>query len=367
MPSETLQIIKDLGLLDDRRRAKRFGQHFLTDPRILSSIVDAAEPISGSIVVEIGPGPGGLTREILKRGPERVVVIEKDERFVGMLESLGVTVFNEDATNFDFAKVRGPAGEGSRLAPFEACAREVSLHLRYVEREDDLAAPLCTQTTSTHVAETKGDGSKIWDAITAAVRAGICPPLDFESREIPDIPALINKIFQPTPSFLKNDFPKTPIDNGSSKCGDWQNKSGWPLQNLSYPPGARGNDRPIKVISNLPYNVGTAIFLNILRHLSGVCSMTLMFQKEVAERLLAKPGSRDYGRLAALSQYFTTGKRTMRLAPGAFYPPPKVFSDVVHFIPNVGADVTLFDDLSAFCSEIFQYKRKKLKNRLKHL
>jgi 16S rRNA (adenine1518-N6/adenine1519-N6)-dimethyltransferase len=114
----------------------------------------------------------------------------------------------------------------------------------------------------------------------------------------------------------------------------------------------------------LPYNVGSVIYANALKYVDIIEDMTLMFQKEVAERLLAKPNSRDYGRLSVITQYFTDACRVMRLAPGSFCPPPKVYSDVLHFKSRADADPCLFSDLSTFCLELFQHKRKKLKNRL---
>ncbi|MDR1597339.1 MAG: 16S rRNA (adenine(1518)-N(6)/adenine(1519)-N(6))-dimethyltransferase [Holosporales bacterium] len=317
-------------MLNNRQRAKRFGQHFLTDPRILARIVDAAEPLQGAVVVEIGPGPGGLTREILKRNPTQVVVIEKDPLMIDALKPLGVTIFNQDAVTFDFgiikeiANVHRPLptqGIVDGIATFDKC-RHIA------ESEPFLSEPIAGEP---FLSEPIATDYNIWKALERAVQGGVISPMDLDSRNVPDIPALVRKI-----------FPKTemrPTPAAESAC-------------------------PIKVISNLPYNVGTAIFTNLLKHLHGVSSMTLMFQKEVAERLLAKPGSRDYGRLAVLCQYFTTGKRVMRLAPGAFVPPPKVFSDVVHLVVDAEANVDMFDSLSDFCSEIFQYKRKKLKNRI---
>lgn len=202
------QTIRDHRLLRDRPYSKSLGQHFLTDPRILARIVDVAGPLSGRTIVEIGPGPGGLTREILRREPARLVALEKDP---GCVEALG-----------------------------ELAAQNPTLKL--VEA----------------------------DATT------------FDYASLP-------------------------------------------------------HDGSIKIIANLPYNVGTPILLKILGALPALPqleNLILMFQKEVADRILAKVGTPAYGRLSVLAQFWMQGEKILTLAPGAFTPPPKVQSTVIRLIPR---------------------------------
>ncbi|MDR0631477.1 MAG: 16S rRNA (adenine(1518)-N(6)/adenine(1519)-N(6))-dimethyltransferase [Holosporales bacterium] len=291
----TVQIVKNTAALQSRVRAKRFGQHFLVNPRILERIVDAAEPLQGKTIVEIGPGPGGLTREILRRRPAQVFVIEKDPRFVESLVALdGVTVFNEDACDFDYNQL-------------------INDNRKISETTDDFSLSQSDQPAPANIRK----------QIFAAIE--VMNVVDINNRLLPDISALVHQFY----------------------------------------PHCQGTERRrIKIISNLPYNAGTAIYVNALKHADIIEDMTLMFQKEVAARLLGKPNTRDYGRLSVLTQYFTEARRVMRLTPGAFYPPPKVYSDVLHFKNRTDADPRVLDDLSAVCLEIFQHRRKKLKNRL---
>lgn len=236
----TSQTIRDHGLLQNRSRSKSLGQHFLTDPRILKRIVEAAGDLSGRTVLEIGPGPGGLTREILKRNPSRLVAIEKDPACVAALAAL---------------KVQSPA-------------------LKLIEA----------------------------DATT------------FDYSHLPQ-----------------------------------ENK--------------------IKIISNLPYNVGTLILLKLLEALpafSYLESFTLMFQKEVAEHILAKCGTPAYGRLSVLVQYWMQGEKILTLAPGAFTPPPKVQSTVIRLTPKRG-DLVLAQRLAKVTKVAFGERRKMLRKSLLRL
>ncbi|MEO1155303.1 MAG: rRNA adenine dimethyltransferase family protein, partial [Pseudomonadota bacterium] len=128
---------------------------------------------------------------------------------------------------------------------------------------------------------------------------------------------------------------------------------------------------PIKIIANLPYNVGTEL---LTRWLDAPTwppfwqSLTLMFQREVAERIVAGPGSRAYGRLSILSQWRSTPRIVMDLPPEAFTPPPKVRSAVVHFErlegPRYPADARI---LSRVVAAAFNQRRKMLRAGLKGL
>lgn len=237
--SRLAEVIRDSSLLRDQRRAKSLGQHFLTDPSILSRIVDLAGPLKDQTVLEIGPGPGGLTREILKRSPFHLIAVEKD--------------------------------------------------------------PNC------------------WTALK--------PLLDAYSS----IPC----------SIINGDFLQLNISS------------------LLLSP-----DRPLHVIANLPYNVGTEILIRLLRKIKHFAAFTLMFQKEVAERIFAPCGTKDYGRLSVLVQYLTTGRRVMTLPPGAFTPPPKVFSSVIHLVPKSDVDRSLTPYLEKVTEAVFQVRRKMLRQSL---
>ena len=98
---------------------------------------------------------------------------------------------------------------------------------------------------------------------------------------------------------------------------------------------------PAHIVANLPYNVGTAL---LVRWLGGETwppwwkSLTLMFQREVAERIVAAPGSGAYGRLAVLAQWRATPRLAMKVNRAAFTPPPKVMSAVVHIVPTEAPD-----------------------------
>ena len=123
------------------------------------------------------------------------------------------------------------------------------------------------------------------------------------------------------------------------------------------------------IISNLPYNVGTAL---LLRWLSGPwppwwSSMTLMFQREVADRIVAAPGSKDYGRLSILAQWRSTARIAMNVHRSAFVPPPKVMSAIVAITPAEqpqGVEPAVLERLT---EAAFGQRRKMLRSSLKNL
>ena len=215
---------------------KSFGQHFLLDLNVTRKIVRLAGPFDGRTVIEVGPGPGGLTRALLESDAGQVVLVEKDPRFVPLLTEL------DD-------------GSG-RLTIHEADALKV--------REAELS-------------------------------------------------------------------------NG-----------------------------PAHLVSNLPYNVGTALLIKWLTGPWLPHALTLMFQKEVAERIVAKPGSNHYGRLALLAQWRCEAKIVMVLPPEAFTPAPKVHSAVVHLRalpePRFPADPKVLERVVAAA---FNQRRKMLRAALK--
>ena len=129
------------------------------------------------------------------------------------------------------------------------------------------------------------------------------------------------------------------------------------------------SDLPIKIAANLPYNIGTELLVRWLTPKVWPpfwTSLTLMFQREVADRIVAKPGSKAYGRLAILAQWRTEARIVIDLPPQAFTPPPKVSSAVVHLTalpgPRYPADPEI---LSRTVAAAFNQRRKMLRAALK--
>jgi 16S rRNA (adenine1518-N6/adenine1519-N6)-dimethyltransferase len=125
--------------------------------------------------------------------------------------------------------------------------------------------------------------------------------------------------------------------------------------------------RGARVVSNLPYNVGTAL---LVRWLAGAWppwwqSLTLMFQKEVAERIVARPGTSAYGRLSVLAQWRSDARIAMNLSRSAFVPPPKVASAVVHIIPRDAPDGVEAKRIERLTEAAFGQRRKMLRSSLK--
>ncbi|PHO03892.1 16S rRNA (adenine(1518)-N(6)/adenine(1519)-N(6))-dimethyltransferase [Rhodobacteraceae bacterium 4F10] len=219
---------------------KSLGQNFLLDLNLTAKIARQAGDLRECDVLEIGPGPGGLTRGLLSEGARKVLAIEKDTRCMPVLEQISAAypgqleVINGDALEID------------------------------------------------------------------------------------------------------------------------------PLAHLT---------PPIRIAANLPYNVGTELLVRWLTPKEWPPfwqSLTLMFQREVAERIVAQPGSKTYGRLAILAQWRADAKIVMQLPPGAFTPPPKVSSAVVHLTalpePKFEADAST---LSHVVAKAFNQRRKMLRAALK--
>ncbi|WP_324739946.1 16S rRNA (adenine(1518)-N(6)/adenine(1519)-N(6))-dimethyltransferase RsmA [Tsuneonella sp. CC-YZS046] len=129
-------------------------------------------------------------------------------------------------------------------------------------------------------------------------------------------------------------------------------------------------DRPYAVVANLPYNVGTALFTGWLSGESwppAWTSLTLMFQQEVAQRIVAQPGTPAYGRLAVLAQWRSAAKLAMKVHRSAFTPPPKVMSAIVHVTPEeIPAGVSA-KVLERVTEAAFGQRRKMLRQSLKGL
>ena len=216
---------------------KSFGQHFLLDLNITRKIARLAGPLDGEAVIEVGPGPGGLTRALLEAGAH-VLAIEADARFLPMLEALA-------------ARAAG------------------RLEIRHA------------------------------DALT--------------------------------------------------------------VDPATLPQAAR-------IVANLPYNVGTPLLIGWLVGPLRPSCMTLMFQKEVADRIVAPPGSKTYGRLSVLAQALADARIVMDLPARAFTPPPKVASAVVRLEPKADRPPErLIEALQTVTAAAFGQRRKMLRSSLKVL
>jgi len=129
-------------------------------------------------------------------------------------------------------------------------------------------------------------------------------------------------------------------------------------------------DAPYAIVANLPYNVGTALFTGWL---SGEqwpprwSSLTLMFQQEVAQRIVAEPGSSAYGRLAVLAQWRSQAKLAMKVHRSAFTPPPKVMSAIIHVVPGEMPEGVSARMLERVTEAAFGQRRKMLRQSLKGL
>ena len=136
---------------------------------------------------------------------------------------------------------------------------------------------------------------------------------------------------------------------------------------LNYPIWKLGN-APRQVIANLPYNVGTKMLINWLRYIQNFDLLTLMFQKEVADRIIAKPGSKNYGRLSILTNWLTQSTKLFDIPSKAFIPRPRVNSTVIQLKPLAKPlyDVP-FQSLEKLTKLAFSQRRKMLKKSLKKI
>ncbi|WCR57853.1 16S rRNA (adenine(1518)-N(6)/adenine(1519)-N(6))-dimethyltransferase RsmA [Wolbachia endosymbiont of Ctenocephalides felis wCfeJ] len=127
-------------------------------------------------------------------------------------------------------------------------------------------------------------------------------------------------------------------------------------------------ERPIKIIANLPYNISVALFLKWLNSIKFFTSLTLMFQKEVADRIVAKPNSKDYGSLSMLSQLLCDIKKEFDIEPKEFFPRPKVHSSIITVkpLPTQRFAVNL-EALKRLTRTVFAQRRKMLRNSLQSI
>lgn len=249
---------------------KSFGQHFLLDMNITRRIARTAGDIAGKPAIEIGPGPGGLTRALLETGADPLIVIERDARFLPLLEPL-----------VEWSEGRLRIVHGDALEADEAA-------LLY-------PPPL----------EERGLGGGV------NLQA---------SRSTPP----------PAPS----------------------------------PQGERG--AKAHIVSNLPYNVGTPLLVKWLKAGPWRGDMTLMFQKEVAQRIVAKPGEAAYGRLAVLAQARCDARLEFTVPARAFTPPPKIASAIVRLTDHADPYPQLHA-LERVTAAAFGQRRKMLRAALRSL
>jgi 16S rRNA (adenine1518-N6/adenine1519-N6)-dimethyltransferase len=225
------------------RARKELGQNFLLDLNLTGKIARTAGDLSKSVVIEVGPGPGGLTRALLAHGAGRVIAIERDPRCIGALE-------------------------------------EIAAH---------------------------------WPG-----RLDIVPG-----------------------DALKTDFA-----------------------------ALSGGADDVRIVANLPYNIGTQLLINWIALADWPPfwrSLTLMFQKEVASRIVAPPDSEAYGRLGVLAGWRTEARIAFDLPPQAFVPAPKVTSSVVHIVPRETPLPAPLKMLERVTEAAFGQRRKMLRQSLKGL
>ncbi len=129
-------------------------------------------------------------------------------------------------------------------------------------------------------------------------------------------------------------------------------------------------EAPRAIVANLPYNIATPLLIGCLKQVrdnpDAYRSMTLMFQKEVAQRITARTGDKHYGRLAVMAQWLCDVERVMDISPQAFTPPPKVTSSVVHLLPKkLPVDSPSFNSVEAVTAAAFGQRRKMIRSSLK--
>ncbi len=241
MSEESLPPLREVIARHGLAARKSLGQNFLFDLNLTRRIARAAGPLEDFTVIEVGPGPGGLTRALLLEGACRVIAIERDDRALAALEDIAaaypgrLTVIAGDALDVDYAQLA--AGQ------------------------------------------------------------------------------------------------------------------------------------PTKIIANLPYNIATPLLTGWLGGAGWppfYASLTLMFQKEVAERIVAAPGGKDYGRLSVLCQYRCEARKLFDVNRAAFTPPPKVTSSIVQLVPILAPrPACRIEDLSRVTAAAFGQRRKMLRSSLK--
>ncbi len=127
-------------------------------------------------------------------------------------------------------------------------------------------------------------------------------------------------------------------------------------------------ERPVKVIANLPYNISVVLFLKWLNNIKFFTNLTLMFQKEVADRITAIPNSKDYGSLSVLSQLLCDIKKEFDIEPKEFFPRPKIHSSVITVNPlPIPKFAVNLETLTRLTRAVFSQRRKMLRNSLQNI
>jgi 16S rRNA (adenine1518-N6/adenine1519-N6)-dimethyltransferase len=131
----------------------------------------------------------------------------------------------------------------------------------------------------------------------------------------------------------------------------------------------RGSGEPLRIVGNLPYNISTPLLFRLLAQRAAVSDMYFMLQKEVVDRMVAHPGTRDYGRLTVMLAAVAEVEGLFDVGPGAFQPPPRVWSAIVHLRPtaNPRFDIGRDGALRTLVTTAFSHRRKTLRNSLKGL
>src|SRR5262245_38828325 len=322
---------------------KSLGQNFLLDLNLTARIARAGGPLAGVTVVEIGPGPGGLTRALLANGARHVIAVERDRRAIAALGEIAthypgkVTVIEGDALEMDWGTARAPFSQGNAFGPL----------------------PL----------EGKGRaavGSPGWGGGATNDDGGVHAP----RRSPPPVPLARADL----PPAAPPSYSPPQAEEDGEGTGSATQQSGRIRQHpTSMGAGGDrhgGQDGAARIIANLPYNIATALLV----HWLGVepwppwyDSLVLMFQREVAERIIAAPGSRQYGRLAVLAGWRTEAKIVFDVAPSAFVPPPKVTSSVVRLLPRASPLPCARSALERVTAAAFGQRRKMLRQSLRAL
>lgn len=243
MSEDSLPPLREVIARHGLAAKKALGQNFLFDLNLTRRIARAAGPLEGFTVIEIGPGPGGLTRALLMEGATKVIAIERDDRALAAL----------------------------------------------------------------------ADISAAWPGRLTVI-------------------------------------PGDALETDCARLADGM---------------------PAKIVANLPYNIATPLLVGWI---AGEAwppfyeSLTLMFQKEVAERIVARPGGKDFGRLSVLCQYRATARKLFDVNRSAFTPPPKVTSSIVQLIPKPKPEPQCrLDVLERVTAAAFGQRRKMLRASLKSL
>ena len=239
MAEDGLPPLREVIAKYDLAARRALGQNFLLDLNLTAKIARAAGELAAGTTIEIGPGPGGLTRALLSHGARELIVIERDARCLGALADIA-------------------AAYPGRLTVIEGDALAV-------------------------------DCAKLGSA-------------------------------------------------------------------------------PRRIVANLPYNIATPLIIKWLQQGAAFSSLTVMVQKEVADRLIARPRTKDYGRLSVLVQFLCKPRRLFDLPPRAFVPPPKVTSTVIELLPlPEPAFPARLADLERATQAAFGQRRKMLRQSLRSL